>query len=180
MNHARLASLYAGLTGIAKKVAEAVPKNAPWTINEILGELRRTGANAEKRIVTGCLSTLVDIGLVREPTPGHFVRITAKTIAPSHPPQPPRERAAPEEKKMTPTEKPVAAAQVKPAGAPSRDPIETLTTIAVQLRSIGASANALAKQIDDAAVDVDDALQRKELELTKLRQLQDLLKSINQ
>lgn len=79
MKKTRYDALVNSLTGIARKVFNAVPAREHWTSKEIYAELRRNGhTTADLRIIQGCLDSLVDTGLVREFGNGEFCRITPK------------------------------------------------------------------------------------------------------
>lgn len=72
-------NLVASQTGIAKKVFECVPIQEPWHISAIVTEVARSSSSRpDTHIVSGCLRTLCDVGLIREPTNGCFQRIAVK------------------------------------------------------------------------------------------------------
>ena len=67
MNPSRLHSIEQGLSGVAKKVLDATPIEEAWPAYRIQTEIKRvSGSQIESKTVLGCLSTLVDQGLVKE------------------------------------------------------------------------------------------------------------------
>src|SRR4051812_10139518 len=75
MQPQRLAQAERALSGIAKRVLEAVPISEPWTVGQICTELRRHATRVDMAVVMGCLRTHVGAGLVREPTQLNFIRV---------------------------------------------------------------------------------------------------------
>lgn len=75
MQPQRLAQAERALSGIAKRVLEAVPISEPWTVGQICTELRRNATRVDMAVVMGCLRTHVGLGLVREPTQLNFIRV---------------------------------------------------------------------------------------------------------
>lgn len=160
MNEARLQKAEQGLNGVAKKVLDAVPMQAPWTKAQIVAEIRRVGSNAGVDVIEGCLNTLRGRGLISEPARGEFVRIQAK----------PRVHLV---QTMQPAEETVTAPQPihQTAMHEDEDPLTKLAAIAE-------SARALAKQVEDVAIDVQQQLDQNKRDTEKLRQFQALLKSL--
>lgn len=108
MNQAKLKAVEQGLTGVAKKVLDALAYAEPRTPHEIGAELRRSGTAPDSRIISGCLLSLMSSGLVREPRPGYYLRIqvmnerapkpddheTAEASPPAAPVEPPKPELA--------------------------------------------------------------------------------------
>lgn len=71
MTPSKLNSLLQGQTNLARKVFEVVPIREAWPAIQIRNALKEVErSNADLRVVRGCLATLREIGLVREPEPG--------------------------------------------------------------------------------------------------------------
>lgn len=170
MNNARIEALERGLTGITKKVLDATPIAAPWSTSQIVAEMLRVGhATVDKRIVTGCLNSMLGQGLVREPYAGHFIRVATKPKLVSKEeivePKPPSALSVP----------PVPQA---PAAANQPSPLLKLTEIAASLRDLAATATEIATSLEDVALDVETNFDSLRADTSKLRQLQDLLKTL--
>lgn len=161
MNAARLQELEKGLSGIAKKVLEAVPISEQWNRHKIYGELGRIGHNIEKASVDGCLKYLMEMGLVREPARGSFIRIVAKPRAQTHD----IELSAPR----------VPPQATNPLAVPA-DPLDQMAAVATALRAQAKHLNEQADLIDEIAINSQDQLTRASADSAKLKQLQQLLK----
>lgn len=175
MNNARHKSIVEGLSAIAAKVYEAVPISEPWTVHQVLFEMARLNNQPYQiRVVAGCLSNLVESGLVKEPSRGSFVREPVKerpTIEAMTKKGVLREFAgiAPKEQVM-PTNQPASgAAQL----------IDRLAQIGSSLRALADHAKSIADEIDSAALAAEEDRSKLLGESDKLRQLQTLLKSIS-
>jgi hypothetical protein len=169
MNEAKLNRMSEGLTTIAKRVLEAVPISEPWHKNVILAELRRTGSMATVDVMEGCLASLKDKGLIVEAPAHAFRRLAAKpkmtlvldvTTAGPPPPEP----------------EPVPAAQPEPA-LPA-DPLAALAVLASALTKLSVEIGCIANQIEITALNSAELLQGARADGEKLRQLQNLLRSI--
>lgn len=152
MSQKQLLSALDNLSSIARKVYEYVPIGEPWTATQINSEVhRRTGSRLDHVILLGCLRSLVDSRLITEPQSLSFVRVQMKG---------------------RPILKTVAPVEVKAEvpSAPS-DPIELLGALSDKLRSV-------ADEIDATALAIVASMSKGEEELKKLRQLQQILKSL--
>lgn len=164
MNQARLRAAEQSLNGMARKVLDVVPRDESWPVGRICNELARKGSNPDVRVVTGCLSTLRDDGLVREPQPKHFIRVMTK-------PKPKPELAV-----MPSVEKTKEENKVRAEETP--DPLESLTLLARSARETARQLVDMAADIEGIADKVDKEVQRIREDTGKLRQLKALLKDI--
>ena len=163
MNAAKLARIESGLNSMAKKVLAAVPIQTPWSKEQIVSELRRAGATVDRAVVDGCLITLCERGVVKEPSRGTFVRVIARLIT-----------SATEEIQNVPntTATRPATAALQPqavAAAPARD--DSLSRLA----NVAALLRPAADEIDGIALDVETRVQAAGKEGETLRQLKALL-----
>jgi len=158
MNAAKLARIESGLNSMAKKVLGAVPIQAPWSKEQIVSELRRAGATVDRAVVDGCLITLCERGLVKEPSRGSFIRVIARLIT----------QATEEFHDMSANARPAAAQQPQPS-APERD--DSLSRLA----NLGALLRRAADECDAIALDVEARVQAAGKEGETLRQLKALL-----
>lgn len=78
MNSKKLQKLLQGQSSNAMAVYGATPIAESWTASEVYSEVKRTGHSIALARVNGCLNSLVHDGLVREPEPGKFVRVTVR------------------------------------------------------------------------------------------------------
>lgn len=149
MNPARLRMIESNQTSIAKKVLSCVPIQEVWTRHQILTEINRSGSRIDPRIFDGCLDSLVDAGLIKEPSRGSFQRIHI-----------------PEEE---PKEVPVQPKAITPA--PPIDVFTKLSTLAIDLRK-------MADTVEEVALNMELLSQDTKEELEKLRTLKTLLKGL--
>lgn len=159
MTPARLNELTRHITQTARKVLNATPIQEPWHSHAISNEMVRAGVQMSPKTVLGCLSSLKEDGLVKEPRAGWFVRVEASrtpiTLITEEPTMP-----AP---KTTIT----AAA----ASATTKTPFDRLADLALDARS-------LASKIEDVALEIEQAMQKSTGEAAALHQLKALLKGL--
>lgn len=151
MTPARLHALEQSLNGYARKVLDAMPISEPWTIVQIMSEMRRVGSSVDPRVLQGCMTTLLDNGLIRSVNGRGFIRTTARQ--PSFVPS----IVAP-----TPTE----------PSMPEPDPIKKLENIVAQLK-------ALSSEVETIAIEITEQAQKNTEENKKLLQLKNLLKDLS-
>ena len=82
MKQARLDRIIKEQTIIAQRVLNCVPKSEPWTKRKIHIEAARQGIQQGIKVVDGCLKSLCDSGLIKEPKPGSFVQVSATPDSP--------------------------------------------------------------------------------------------------
>lgn len=166
-----MSKLEGGLNGVAKKVLDAVPIEEPWTRGSIYGELLRNGRTIEHRVIDGCLSKLKDIGLVREPSPGMWMRVKARPKLESVPtikePTPAAHAVKQETQVAEPTQEPK-----------TKDAVDRLADLAESMRTLSKLAEETARQLDAVALEVVDQLDKASQDGARLRQLQALLKGL--
>lgn len=153
MTPARMQAIEQSLNGYAKKVLAAIPIKEAWTLWQITSEMRRQGANVDQRVLTGCLTSLKDNGLVKEVSPGSFIRIAA------------REKEEPMAN-ATPDVDHAAEAMEKPM-----DPLERLGELADRVRG-------LAADIENVAIEIATKAQQDSEANKKMAQLKSLLKEL--
>jgi hypothetical protein len=149
------------LSGSERKVFDAVPIDAAWSIVQIIERIAVRGVRPEHRTVKGSLQSLEERGLIVEYGRDHYRRVTFKpketnpTEVPSMPDMNSRPAVTPVARLVTPPAKP-------------GDPVSMLTQIAVELR-------ATASAIDGCLLAIMERQETTESGLGKLRQLQALL-----
>lgn len=161
LSPSRFHQLYACQTAVCKKVYDAVPKVDAWTPAQIVGELARLGRRSDTHLVTGCLATLVDAGLVYEPRRGQFLREPIREIV------------------LTPKEAMTKEAPPVPAAAVHQGPLDKLGALSTRAGQLAELLRTLATDIADAAVEMQAQIEANVADLAKLKQLQALLKSLN-
>ena len=154
MNASKMKQVESGLTGIARKVLDAVPKTDAWASAAIFGEIKRaTGSSYEMKLINGCLESLKASGLVREPMRGKWIRVAAK----DHDDEAVEVANAVELRKLP--DQPTAR--------------EMLSQVAIAMMD-------LAAKVEDVANEIDKAEKRNDEKNGKLRQLQELLRGLGQ
>jgi len=172
MNQARMQSIMNSLSGVTRKVFEMVPIAEEWTSKQIHSEAARAGHRIDIRVLEGCLSSLVDSKLISEPSRGHFKKDSMKKekVAMVQP-------KSPLQVEIEPTPVPAApVAQVTPETLPS--PIAIMGQLSSRLGGIIATLTQFANDFDTAAITIEDQLAESEGKHEKLKQLQQLLKSL--
>lgn len=155
MTPKQLQSRLDGQSSIAKKVYQFIPIADSWTHQQIASEMVRvTGAHTDHRIMQGCINTLKDSGLVKEPQRGKFQRTEIKT-----------KEEAPKKEDLV-IQKPTAKAPQKKQSA-----IEILSEISEDMRNV-------AKKLDDAALRIAEQDESNAENLKKLEALQGILRSM--
>lgn len=174
MNNARIRALESGLNGSAKRVYAAVPMVEAWTPQQICADLARQQTPIERRIVDGCLAHLCELGLVRKPNHGQFQRIAPKVAA---------QRAEAEAEEITEQEEDMPNS--KPAPVPAADDrLGSSGSMAAKIRSFGArvhaECNALATEVEEHALALEQSVAAATADSARLKQLQALLRGIEQ
>lgn len=170
MNAAKQARLESGLNTMAKKVLDAVPIKDPWSRDQIIGELRRGGMTPDRAVIDGCLAHLCDARLVKQSTPGLYIRVLARqtnTTTQEIDPVPSTTRT------ITAAQTPLQPSTVTPSAALS--PGDKFVT---RLGDLGALLRRAAEEADAIALDVDAQLQLAAAGGDKLRQLKALLSEL--
>lgn len=168
MNNAKINAIENSVSGIARKVLEAIPISEEWTAAQIAWEVKRNGGSGDQRIIGGCINSLIQSGVVREPTRGNFIRVGQKPKLATVPPQEKEEKGC------------SAVLPVVEVKATQADPMKKIIEIAASMRESAANASRLAVEIEEVALDMESRIEKIHADTNKLRQLQELLKSINQ
>ena len=166
MNNAKFQQTYRGLTSICQKVLDAVPIEGKWTVQQIMSEMARTGSVQDKRKVEGCLNSLIGSSLISEPETGRFRRVPVRE---------PAKLAAVEKEEIVAVQE-ITQAQSKQG---STSPLDKLAALSSRVRQIQEMMKNLASDIDDAAIAIEEQMSAVDEDTKKLRQLQQLLKSIS-
>lgn len=165
MNEAKLESMLANATAISKKVYDSVPIEKPWSKTDIHNDMvRRNVGGGGLRMTEGCLNTLKDQGFISEPEKGFFVRKPVKLKV----------------KKVNKL-KSVKASNVDPSPQSESTkvaPIDLLSDLSEKAVKIGLQLKELSEAIDNAALIIDEHVNAKDQEHSKLVQLKELLKDL--
>ena len=164
----RLRILESQQTGIAKKVYAAVPIVEPWSSTDIANELHRTGGLRDLRMIEGCLNTLKDVGIIKEPSPKHFQRVKPKT-------KPEKEC---EDMATAPMNPALNIPYPAPAPKKQKSSEEKMAELSVSLRQLSQQLAATADLLDDITLELEEGNGAVLEELTNLRQLKDMLKKV--
>lgn len=160
MTPRRFKALLNEQTITARKVFDAVPQQETWTVNLVQQELHRVNSSLrDRRVIEGCLASLVNSGLVKEPQRGYFTRVKVTEPSADQPQQL-------EEDEITAMPSP-------------QSPLDRLAEIATQVVQHANSLKTLAAQLEAAALDITEQHAKELGQLDKLKQLQTLLKEIS-
>lgn len=173
-------------TTIARKIFEAVPIAESWTSNKIATALTRMGSTrVDMKTLEGCLASLKDSGLVKEPERGLWQQVQAREtvklpeIAEPTPVLTPAARRA-----ALPTVNPedaiTANASIKlpedeHANDAPKTPAESLGILATSLRLRANALLKMADEIDAEAVRFEDQISAALAKLERFNALRALL-----
>ncbi|CAG2129206.1 hypothetical protein [Cupriavidus numazuensis] len=170
MTPAKLDAKLQGQSAIARKVYDAVPIQAAWSVPQIVGAVRRaTGGSVDHRTVVGCLIALKSGGVVGESQPGLFKRVEVKGMTVVG-------KAAQEYESV------VKAVGSVPSFVGLKNaprPIDVIAQITVGLTAVCEQLRKLVTNLEDAALLIEGSMAEQDANLGKLRQLQTLLKSLS-
>lgn len=172
MNNARYQSILKNATSVARKVFDAIPISEPWTTQQVRSELIRSGVavTREYSVIEGCINTLVSSGLVIENPRGHFKRVE---VSQSDPPkkQPPQKTVQSTQPMSEPEQ--MSTDDKKPFSA-----LDRLAALANRAATLSIAVKALASEIETAAIEVEQEMEKHAEGRQKLAQLQALLKGL--
>lgn len=167
MNESRQQQILAGQSSIAQKVFTLVPIQAAWSNHEIHGAaLTAKATGASPYAIRRALGELKEAGLIREPVGGKFQRdvATPKTI---------------KEQAVTQVAKQAVVSIKKSEGA-----LDVLASLSGEVVSLADDFSnrmkALASRIEEVALSVEAERETNAAAVSKLKQLQELLKGISQ
>lgn len=172
MNAAKEEAVMRNQTELAKRVHECTPIQEQWQASKIRAEVvRQYGSAPPVNVVTGCLNTMKEAGLVQEPMPGHFarkpsrvaVRVIDDTVV----------------KLVPPAAAPAAPAPHAAAAAPVFSPLERIASLSERVSAVMRQLQELSSEIESVALETQDYLDRVNKDGAKLRQLQALLKDLS-
>lgn len=174
------------MSAVARRVYEAVPIETAWSVSFVQSELSRTGSSTGRdvHVLKGCLASLVEAGLVIEPERGLFQRAPLK----------PESNYEPQKDQTQMKTKASAAIHSTSANSLSRlaelgqGAMQNAARMAVLAEKAEALASTmremveelckLSKNIDESALDIEEQKQSANADADKLKQLQQLLKSL--
>lgn len=155
MNAQRMRALEQGQTNIARKVLSCVPIQEAWTEQQIVREVARSVSAPDVHIIAGCINSLRESGLIKEPTRGRFQRVAVKD---------------------EPESEPAVLRTVPTAPAPKVVPIVEADPLQ-RFAELSANLRRMADDIDESALTMAAAIEQARVSGEKFRQLQALLKS---
>jgi hypothetical protein len=173
MQPQRLRQAEAALSGIARRVLEAVPIAEAWTVAQICSELGRTGSPVDMAKAMGCLRTAVGQGLVKEPHMLTFQRVHIPEI--EQPPIPPAPLRVVHPQPELTMSKP---APVIPATLPADEPLARIGALAARLREQGRQLIKQAEDIEAVGLEFEARIDAAKQGSAKVMALRELLKSL--
>lgn len=167
MSDKQIASAIAGLSGIAAKVFEVVPIAEWWTHLQISVELKRLNINHDFRVVGGCLSSMLDQGLLRKDDLGRWQRREQKNS---------RQATVVKVVKAT-------VPVVQPSNADSRatepSPMDNMLAAAASMREAGRHLLAQADSLESACLAQMELEATYKAQMENFEQLRTLLAAIS-
>lgn len=165
LTQSRTAQLLQGQTTLTRKVYDVVPISQRWTQAQVAGELARVGKAAiDSRTLSHCLTTLVEAGVISR-VDGMYMREPCR-------PDPVRRTILNDSTLETPMSKAQSTVTlVQPSKPIVVNPVDRLGKIAAMLRGA-------ADEVDELALEVQQTLEVNQADLSKLKQLQDIIQSL--
>lgn len=161
--------IYNCLTSAQKKIYAATPISEEWDSTKIKAEMARTAGSAmESRMLMGGLTGLVAAGLVKERAKGVFQRV------PVDQKQAEFIEREDDQNKDTPEE----IMQTTPPEL-AQSPIDKISALSNQCRALMGMLTQLVSDVETTAIEVQEMFSERDSEVQKLKQLQQLLKSLN-
>jgi len=161
MNQAKLEKILREQTSVAGKVYQVVPAGDAWTKAQIQSELVRAGVVYDFKKTSGCLQSLAEDGVIREPQPGKFIRATISGCAK---PKEPKEAKKP----------------AKPALIKAPEPDNAFDELSGLIAVMADSVHRMAHLLEEVELEVEQRLEDIEGKSDKLNQLGRLLKSLGE
>ncbi|MDT4808387.1 hypothetical protein FQZ97_412500 [compost metagenome] len=164
MTPAKQEILMQGQTGIARKVYDCVPIAEPWSSFQVMTAMRNlTGSTPDSRIVSGCLVSLADSGLIKKTGRDQFQRIPVDPKTKAKEPQ----MAEP-------------AKNIKPVVEAKRavSPLEMLGELATEIVGMAEHMKNLAARVEDVALAVEQERESSAKSMEQYRQLRALIKTM--
>ena len=176
MNEARFNSLYKGLNDQSKRVYQAVPIQAKWSVSQIIAEIVRVSPSKnDHRSVLFCLNALKNAGLIKESSTGMWSRVTvrAKVCEPAE---------SIEEVETKAEEITMPTSDTKKTDAVTEKTTETaldrIGELSSQVITIIQSLHKLAADIDAAAIEVEEQIEKINKDSIRLKKLQEIFKDL--
>jgi len=161
-----------GHTSVGRKIYNVVPIEYAWTTGEILSELRRNGVLVSKSAAIGCLKALAESGLINESS-GRWKRKYAGVIYDKAKKDTSIVETKNEEPKMV---RETVVAKDK------KTPIDIMLSVSEKTREMQDTITVMMerwrKMVDDAALEISQQIDEASDDSKKLKQLQDILKSV--
>ena len=170
MNNARAQSKIDNLTGLARKVYEAVPMSESWDIPKIVKELKRHGHTADFQTVGSSLRLLEDQKLIKEPIRGQFIR---EKIKESKVVSLPKGAAFSMDLNDPSAQEPVTTVTGE------ADPLARMAALASELRQYGNALLLAADRLESLAIGAEELSEGLRTKLAQFDQFKALLSSLN-
>lgn len=163
MNHAKYQQMVEGQSSIAQKVLSVVPFVEEWDSRQIRSELFRVTHSApDLRVVEGCLSKLVEAGLVKRLARELYRR----TPAPSNP-----IRVG----KPIPLPEPIQELPVSSSPEIDEQAFDRLARAGATLRNVAEQLTKVANECEEAALAAQQQIQDERKKSERFHQLKRLL-----
>lgn len=164
MRNSRINETVSGLTGLPKRILDAVPIKEDWAASKIISELRRRGANPDHQFVMRYLGEFSRLGIIKETKPNVFTRLALPPVT-----DPARQPKAHQD---------VSVAR-KEESTDNPGSMEKLAEIALRARQLAEAIGTLANDIEECAIEVEERIESAQKDGAKLKQLHELIKSIS-
>jgi len=184
VNEKKFNQIFQGLKDPIKKVYSCLPatkeQDGLWEAetfdaSDVVREMKRFGFPGDRRHVLGCLDSLKNAGLVTEPREGFFRKIEIRVFdscksenlkLEEHPQLSKKEIIMPQKEIKTDRQE--------------ENPIDKIGLLVASAQKIRGSLKTLCDEIESVAIEVEQMFEAKSKDAQKLKQLQSLLKGLNE
>jgi hypothetical protein len=176
MNETRFSAIYKGLGEKTKKVYQVVPISESWSLGQMMVELNRSspGHNHNQRSVGFCLGSLKDVGLIKEVPGDKWIRVPVRAKVAMNEEVECSDTTAKEEAMPNETPQPAKAAKEEST------PLEKIGELSSQVINIIQSLHKLAADIDAAAIEVEEQIEKIKRDSIRLKKLQEIFKDLQE
>lgn len=160
MNTTREQRLLEGQRTNAQQLYEYVPIKEAWTVNQITQAFKQHKKNIEPRIVHGCLRSLEEAKLIKQPKPGLYQRTETRKRQPV---------------KLNGTEKPTIVVNNK---SPSKkeDLSTRMTNVLDGMEALSTMAKELSDELESIMINIQETIEEARVKAERFDRLQQLLK----
>jgi|GEM_PF-6052470 len=183
VNEKKFNQVFQSLKDPLKKVYSCLPATeedgATWgaetfDASDVVREMKKFGFPGDRRHILGCLDSLKNAGLVTEPLEGRFTKIKVRLNKTNNQPENFENNPHANKKEIIMPPKEIKTDRSE------ENPIDKIGFLVTSAQKIMSSLKILCDEIESAAIEVEQMFEAKSKDAQKLKQLQSLLKGLNE